>query len=305
VSDVLGNKYRWKKLILCNGASPILPDFKGSENKNIFVLRSAADTEKIREGAKEVEKILVVGGGVLGVEIAEQLSKLGKNITIVHRDLLLLNKHFDSNLSQRLMNLLTENGIQVIMNEEVKSVSSVGNNKLFINIGSLIQLMADMMVFSVGVNPNISILKRSGINFNKGILVNEFLETSVENIYAAGDVAEHANGTISGLWHAAELQGIIAGSNAAEQKIPLPQKAFRLKLEVFEAYFFSMNIPNLSREQDEIIVDQSEKYYRFFFEKGLLTGMLMANDKPMTKICEQAVRENWSKEKVIQTFIEV
>ncbi|PKP52607.1 MAG: hypothetical protein CVT92_08230 [Bacteroidetes bacterium HGW-Bacteroidetes-1] len=298
-------KYRWRKLILCNGTLPVLPILKGNGKQDIMVLRTASDAEMIISKAQKAEKILVSGGGVLGIEIAAEMVLAGKNVSLVHRDAYLMNKHFDSELSKRLHHLLQEHGIQVILQEKIDAVSRTGNDKILVEVGGLIHMLTDMVIFSVGVMPDISIAKQSGLSTNRGIKVNEFLETSYPNIYAAGDVAEHPDGNVTGLWHAAENQGTIAGSNASGEKIKYQNKPYRLKLEVFDQYYFSMNVPEFFVNRDELIHENHNKYYHFFFEGGKLSGLLMANDKPMAKTCETAVKQNWTKELVVKTFIDI
>jgi NAD(P)H-nitrite reductase large subunit len=303
ITDAERNKFRWKKLIIATGAMPLLPPLKGTGKEDIFMLRTATDAEAIIKKATSSERIIVAGGGVLGVEIAEQLVNAGKQVTLIHRDHLLLSKQFDPAMSKNLLELLQYKGVQVIFQEEVTSVTKTGNGKLLVQIGDLIQQLTDMVIFSIGVEPDINLAKKAGLITRKGIKVDASMQTSHPNVYAAGDVTEHNDGIVTGLWHAAEMQGIVAGTNAAGGKMIYTGQSFRMKLEFSDAYYFSMNLPLQQIPDEDFFHTKDDQYFRFFFSQGRLFAMLMRNCQNKAKLCEKAVREQWTKEMVEQTIL--
>jgi NAD(P)H-nitrite reductase large subunit len=303
VTDRDKNKYRWKKLILATGAIPVLPAIKGTGKEAVLMLRTATDAEVIIRKAAGCERILVAGGGVLGVEIAEQLALAGKSVTLIHRDQMLLSKQFDPAMSKNLLELLQSKGVQVIFQEEVVSVTKTGNGKLLVQVGELIQQLTDMVIFSTGVEPDISLAEKAGLATQKGIKVDAFMQTSHSNVFAAGDVAEHPDGSITGLWHAAEMQGIVAGTNAAGGKTSYAGHSFRMKLELSDAYYFSMNLPLQQIPDEDFLHEKDGSYFRFFFSQDKLFAMLMRNCQDKAKICEKAVKEQWTKEMVQQKIL--
>lgn len=302
LTTIRKKKFGFQKLIFATGAVAKPPMLRGNGKKNIFLLRTAADAQSIMSNSRPIEKIVVSGGGVQGIEIAEQLVKNGKQITLVHRETQLMNKHLDSYLSGYLHQLLEQNGIVVICNEEVRSISKTGNDKQLLQVGEIIQLIADMTIFSIGSEPDIALATAAGIKTNKGIVVNNRMQCSHPDVFAAGDVAEHPDGTITGLWHAAEMQGTIAGANATGQQVIYTQPPFRLKMEVFDQYFFSMNMPRIANGHESVVIEKMPVYYHFYFKQNKLQGMLMLNKKDLAKSCETAVREHWDKEKVLEYF---
>jgi len=295
-------KLSWDKLIIATGSSSRQPVLKGNGKRNARFLRHAEDVEELIRDLKSVEKVIVGGGGVQGIEMVDQLLKLGKQATLVHNGTQLMNRQLDRKLAGILYQIMEARGISLICNESVTGISTTSNDKYLVKIGDIIQQITDLVIFNVGSQPNINLAKAAGLSTNRGILVNEFLQSSHPDVYVAGDVAEHPGGYISGLWHASEHQGNIAGSNLAGQKVKYDQKAFRLKMEVFDQYFFSMNIPDNPEKSDNILVERDNKYLRFFFLNNQLNGMLMMNDKENAKKYELAVREKWDRNKVTNTF---
>jgi NAD(P)H-nitrite reductase large subunit len=163
-------------------------------------------------------------------------------------------------------------------------------------------LRFDAAVLCVGVKPDVALAEDAGLETGRGILVNDHLETSNPDIYAAGDCAEHADGSVTDLWHAAEYQGEIAAKNAAGGDIAYDGLLFRLKLEVFDSYFFSINKPRDPLAVENVESEIGKLYQCFFFEEDRLTGAIMVNDKERAKEYQQAVRESWEKQRVLEHF---
>ncbi len=161
-----------------------------------------------------------------GIEIVDQLLRMGKQVTLVHNGMQLMNRHLDRHLAEILHQMMEQRGVSIICNESVTGISKTSNDKYLVKIGDIIQQITDLVVFNVGSQPNIDLAKAVGLSTNRGILVNEFLQSSHPDVYAAGDVAEHPGGFISGLWHASEHQGNIAGNNLVGIKQNMTRKLF-------------------------------------------------------------------------------
>ncbi|KAF0131248.1 MAG: NAD(P)H-nitrite reductase [Bacteroidetes bacterium] len=294
--------FHWNKLILAMGSSPTPLALKGNGKTEINYFRTAYDAEQLIQKANEIKRVLVIGGGVLGVELASALAQMGKTVSLVHAQSLLMHRQLDEALSSHLYSLLQSNGIQVIMDEKIKSVSKTGNGKLLVEIGEMIHLLTDFIIAANGVTPSFHLAEKAGLEVGKGIKVNNFLQTSHPDVFAAGDVAQHPNGQISGLWHDAENQGYLAGVNAAGRPSERSKRKYRMKLEVFGQFYFSLNVPKFSKSKKELVHEKNNMYYRFFFEESKLDGVLMLNDKVNAKQLEKAVNEGWDREKVIELF---
>ncbi|HUX20336.1 MAG TPA: FAD/NAD(P)-binding oxidoreductase [Spirochaetia bacterium] len=293
-----GSILSWERLILASGARPVLPPgVETSDRDGIHVVRSAAQVEHLRRAIEAVGRVAIVGSGVLGVEVCEQVRLLGKEVLLIGSGPLPLSNRLNGDLAQMLSVGLSGHGVELHMNERILGVTRDENRpkegRLLIETTQG-QHSADLVVFCIGVQANVEIAASAGIAVDHGILVDEYLCTSAPGIYAAGDAAEHPLGYVSYLWHAAELQGKIAGSNAAGDSVVHDSPPFRMKCEVFGHYFFAMNRPP-SDEGYEVIVEAEGALYRsLYYREGRLCGALMANDKERAKSYVQAVREGWS-----------
>lgn len=176
-------------LVLAPGAKSILPVVKGIENKKIFTLRNINDMDKIKAEIKNynVKKATVVGGGYVGIETAENLKHLGIDTTLIEAVPHIL-ASFDSEISNILEYELINNGINLLTSEKVIEFQE-DKDEVIIKLESGKSVAADMVILSIGVNPDTKFLQNSGINLGeKGhILVNEKLETNIDGIYALGD----------------------------------------------------------------------------------------------------------------------
>lgn len=296
---IQNKKIQWKKLILCTGSEPAKLDSSFAQFPGLFYFRNAADADYIRLQNIENEHIVIVGGGVQGIELVEQMLLLGNKVTLIHHEKMLMNRHFDEFMSDQLLEKLKQSGIQVYLHAKIKSIQNSEDHSFRIVFDDENAINCHKIIVSIGTKPNIDLARKAGIKTNKGILVDSELKTSHPDIFAAGDVAEHENGLITGLWHAAEKQGMISGANATGQQLSFEKTIFRLKLNSFDQYYFSMNPQIANADYESLVVKKDEKYYRFFFKSDSLAGLLMMNDKDNAKIMEDAVRNTVSKTEML------
>ena len=176
-------------LVLAPGAKALFPPIKGIENKKIFTLRNINDMDKIKSEIKSnaVKKAVVVGGGYVGIEIAENLKYLGIDTRLVEAAPHIL-APFDSEISNILEYELVNNGINLLTSEKVVEFQENGN-EIIIKLESGKSITTDMVILSIGVSPDTKFLQSSGINLGERghILVNENLETNIDGVYALGD----------------------------------------------------------------------------------------------------------------------
>ena len=176
-------------LVLSPGAKPIFPAIKGIENKKIFTLRNINDMDKIKAEIKNnsIKKAVVVGGGYVGIETAENLKHLGIDVTLIEAAPHIL-APFDSEISNILEYELVNNGIELMTSEKVVEFQEDAN-KIIIKLESGKIVTTDMVILSIGVSPDTKFLQGSGINLGERghILVNENLETNIDGVYALGD----------------------------------------------------------------------------------------------------------------------
>jgi len=187
-----GNSYGYEKLILATGSLPFVPSsIEGVNLKNVFkVYKRYEEVEALQKALRSANKIVIIGGGFIGVELAEDLSNIKKDITIVEMlpHCLLLN--FDEEFAIKAEEKLKQRGIKIITGRTVKKI--YGKEKVEgIELENGEKISADVVVVSVGYRPNIELAKKIGLRIGDyGVLVDEFMRTSDPSIFAVGDVAE-------------------------------------------------------------------------------------------------------------------
>jgi CoA-disulfide reductase len=209
----------YDKLLLSPGARPIVPPIPGlGENKTLFTLRNIPDTDKIKNHVdhNNPKKSVIVGGGFIGIEMAENLADRGMEVTLIEMANQIM-APIDYEMATILHTHLKEKGVQLILENGVQSFADQGN-KVILSDGTEIQ--TDMTILSIGVRPENELAKTAGLELGErgGIIVNEFLQTSNADIYAVGDaveVVDYISGTkaMIPLAGPANRQGRIAANN--------------------------------------------------------------------------------------------
>ena len=181
----------YDKLIIATGAKPIKPDMNGVDSDKIFTLRSVEDTFKIKEymNRNNVKSVTIVGGGFIGIEMAENIKHLGLSVNLIqHGNHVLPPLDFD--MATFVHSKLIENGVNLMLNTEVKEFEESDNS--IISKTSNGDVVSDMVILSIGVTPDTSLAKGAGLELGikDSIKVNERMETSNPDIYAVGDAVE-------------------------------------------------------------------------------------------------------------------
>ena len=209
-------------LILSPGAKPICPSLPGIESSKIHTLRNIPDTDRIKTKVSEegTRSAVVIGGGFIGVEMAENLKEAGLEVTLIEAGPQLL-APFDSEMSAVLSKELEDHGVNLIFSDMVQSFEEAGE-QIQVHLASGMVLRSEIVLLAIGVSPDTSFLKDSGLEFGpRGhILVNERMETNLKDIYAVGDAVEildFVNGqkTAVPLAGPANKQGRIAADNVS------------------------------------------------------------------------------------------
>ena len=228
-------KYYYDKLVLAQGGSPIRPNIEGINNQNIFTLRSLADADKIKDfiHKNNVQKAIVVGGGFIGVEMAENLAHLGIETKLVELSEQILTP-VDYEIACFAQNEMRSNGIELILSDGVKSFSA---NEIELESGKKVPY--DIVILSIGVRPEITLAKNANLEVNRGIKVNEYMQTSDSDIYAGGDSVEiksfiNDNDVIIPLAGPANRQGRIIADNIYGIKSTYKKSQGTSVLKVFD-----------------------------------------------------------------------
>lgn len=188
-----GSEIAFDKLVLAVGSSPAVPRWlKGVDLENVFsVPKDKEYLDGIMENLKDCGNLVVVGGGFIGVELADELNKLGKKVTIVEMLPRILDMAFDEEFAIRAAEILESRGVEIRTGEGIKKIVGDGRARgVLLNDGD--ELPSDIVFLAIGYRPNTQLVERSGIELNKMgfIRVNEYMRTDHPDIYAIGDCAE-------------------------------------------------------------------------------------------------------------------
>lgn len=208
-------EYTYDSLVLATGSTPIMPPFQGKELTGVHSIWTCEDIAAINEELMNAKKAVVIGGGLLGLEAAHKISDMGIKVCLIEGMPRLLPKQLDEEGSEIFKDKVQSLGISVICGISVAGFEGDANGHVTqVRMADDALLEADIVIVSVGVAPNTDIVRDSGMSMNRFISVNEKMETSIKDIYAAGDVAS-MNGRWFGQWVVAGKQGQVAGTNAA------------------------------------------------------------------------------------------
>lgn len=210
-----GERHPYDKLLVATGGYSFVPPIKGAESPGVFTLRNIKDAQEIKTFAAGKTKALLIGGGLLGLEVGNSLRKTGLAVSVAEFFPRLLPRQTDPACAALLQTRLEQLGfvfyLGVVSREIVGQDQGLG---LILEDGRSIE--TDLIIISAGVRPNVELAKALGLKIGKGIPVSDRMETELPDIYAAGDGVEH-QGMVYGIWPASEKQGEIAGLNMAGQ----------------------------------------------------------------------------------------
>ena len=228
-----GGEIAFEKLIIATGAAVKTLEVPGGTLPGIHYLRSLADSKRIRDHAKDAKRAIVVGSGFIAMEVSSVLAQKGIETVMVVRDDRVFKKIFTPEMSHAFETYFTTRGVRFIKHSEVKEARGEGRIASVV-LGDGRSLDCDLMVAGIGVQPLTRVAAESGIDVADGVVVNEYLETGVPGIYAAGDVANYQD-TLFGKrrrvehWDNAVSQGKHCGGALMGERAPF----------VHVPYFFS------------------------------------------------------------------
>ncbi|MDP4106221.1 MAG: nitrite reductase large subunit NirB [Bacillota bacterium] len=180
----------YDELIIATGSESFILPIPGADKKGVTGFRDINDCEMMINQARDYKKAVVIGGGLLGLEAARGLLNLGMEVEVVHLMADLMERQLDPVASSMLKKELERQGMKFLM--EKATVEILGDDRVTgLRFKDGTETKADLVVMAIGIKPNTQIAKSSGISVNRGIMVNDFMETAVENIYAVGECAEH------------------------------------------------------------------------------------------------------------------
>lgn len=274
---------------MANGSRPFIPPIPGKYKQGVLALRTLEDLKYIKEYFEKCEDITIVGGGLLGLEAAWSIKQLGKKVNIIDHSPFVLSKQLDEEISRKLeaklinegFNFYLDSGAEEILGEDVANGVKLNGNRI---------VNTDAVLISAGVRSNLDFIRDTPIEFNRGVKVDKHMVTNIDNIYAAGDVAE-VEGKVLGLWTASNEQGKIAGQNMTGNMEEYISPKPYTKLEIGDIKLFSAGDV---KDFDRVLEYKDDKkgiYHKLFATDENITGAILYGDiSGMIKIKNTVVK---------------
>lgn len=295
IYDGNGQSISYDKLIIATGAECFVPPVKGADLPEVITLRSVADFMKLKSlienGAQE---IVVMGGGLLGLEAANSLSELGIKVTVIEMASRILPKQLDTVGSEMLQSILNASAATIMTNVMVDEIA--GHDKV---IGVVTHrnnhIPCDAVVISAGTRSNVQLALDAGIEVDRAIKVNEYMQTSHADIYAVGDCASF-NGIPTGLWEPAIAQGRIAGAHIAGETLKYVPPIIGATLHGFGTKIFSVGDvgydENAKYTQVNCRNEFTANYRNLYFKDNMLVGGVLIGDLTITNQLLSGVKKH-------------
>jgi 3-phenylpropionate/trans-cinnamate dioxygenase ferredoxin reductase component len=228
-----GEALQCEKLLIATGSKVKHPDIPNENLENVFYLRNVKHSDKIREKAKEAKTAVIVGGGYIGTETAAALTEMGVKVTMIVPEDRLLSKFASDDIAAFFKEKFADEGVDVLFGQEASGF--YGDEKVEeVELKSGKRFKTDMVIIGVGVEPNVKIFSDSNLNIDTGIVVNEFCETNIPDVYAAGDVVEFPDKIFNKIRHVEHWE------NAFEQgKHAAKVMTGKIEPYIFLPFFFS------------------------------------------------------------------
>lgn len=274
-----GSVVSYDRCILATGSKPFILPVEGAELEGVVAFRTIDDTKKILEYARKYQKATVIGGGLLGLEAAKGLVDQGMDVTVVHLEKWLMETQLNEAAGKLLKTDLEKQGLKFRM--ETKTEKILGASRVTgIAFSDGTQMDTDLVVMSIGIRPETSLAKEAGIVTNRGILVNDYLETSKKNVYALGECVEHAGkcyGLVAPLYEQGKvLADLLAGIETEGYKGSMTYTA----LKVSDCDLFSAGTI-LADDETKAIEAHDEwnhSYKKVFIKNGQVVGTILYGD---------------------------
>jgi nitrite reductase (NADH) large subunit len=274
---------------------------KGSDKKGVFSLRSIHDAEDIMDWAKGIQSVVLIGGGLLGLEAGNALRKLGKKVMVVEFFPRLLPRQLDVDGAKRLQTMMEGMGFSFRLGAKTQEIAGGEKVKTVVLEGGE-ELPAEMVIVSAGVRPNLELAKELNLEYDKGIKVDERMKTNQPDIYAAGDVTEF-KGIPYGIWTAAMEQGQIAGINMAGGDGVYKGTVMANTLKVVGIDLASAGNIDAENKLESKVVTDKKVYKKMVIENNQIVGCIMLGDtKGFTKITKMMAEKqdvSQMKEKIL------
>ncbi|MFW5780128.1 MAG: FAD-dependent oxidoreductase [Bacillota bacterium] len=284
---------KYDKLCLACGASSFCPFDIEKSLLPIKTLRDYNDALDIINLAKKGKKVIIAGGGILGIEAAHSLNVRGMDVTVVERGASIVKAQLDKKSSKMLKSAFEDKGVKVLLNTNVKEIKK---DKVVTDHG---EVVADFMIVSMGVRGYTQLAKDARLDVDKAIKVDDFMKTSDDFIYSAGDCAEY-RGKPGGLWIISSAQGKCAGANMAGDKVKYQLVPFGTAFTGADVTFFAAGDVH---SDDNKTLESGDSYKLLSFKDNKLIGGLLWGDTSKSNELMDLMADTTKKDTAIKKLL--
>jgi nitrite reductase (NADH) large subunit len=270
--DAGGGETEYRKLLLATGAHPFIPPVEGADKEGVFALRTAADARAIREAARGAETAVLVGGGLLGLEAGHGLVRRGIKVEVVEFFDRLLPRQMDPAGAAKLQGILEGMGFGFHLGAKAEEV--LGPDRVTgLRLAGGAELACSVLLFSAGVRGNLELAEQMDLDVNNGLVVDDAMRTSAEEVWAAGDQVEH-RGRLYGIWPASREQGETAGINMAGGEALYEGTVMSNSLKVVGVDLTSAGEVDPEGKHQAAVYQDEGVYRKIVLEQGRIKGFI-------------------------------
>ena len=275
-----GEVISYDRLILATGSKPFVPPIPGSDLKGVLSFRDIYDVNSMLDYCKTWKNAVVIGGGLLGLEAAYGLKQQGMNVTVLHLMDRIMDRQLDSKASQMLKTAIEQKGITILTAANTEGLIGEEGHVTQVKLKNGTVLDADLVVFAVGIRPNMTLAQSAGLRCNRGVLVNDTMQTFDPSIYAVGECIEHRGqtfGLVEPLWG----QAFICASHLAEHgSLTFKAPTVPTQLKVSGCDVFSAGDFEPKEDFEDIVLNDEKRqiYKRIIIQKDKVIGAVLFGD---------------------------
>ncbi len=293
-----GDKVSYEKLLLATGGKPFVPKMEGSDKEGVFTFTTFSDAERLaqRIAATNAKTAVVIGAGLIGISVTEALVKRGLKVTIVELQEKILSLLLDAKASDLVEAVVRKAGVNIVTGQSVQRIIGRPENDKVVGSVALTkgeQIPCDLVIVAIGVVPRTDLVVGTEVKTNRGIIVDNTMQTNVPNVYASGDVAEAYDFILNQnrllpLWPVAVSEGKTAGYNMAGKHTDYAGGTNMSTLKYFGVPIVSIGLANPKEDPAlEILIAQDTAknvYKKLVLKDSIIVGMTFLNDIERTGI---------------------
>ncbi|MET4028707.1 nitrite reductase (NADH) large subunit [Bradyrhizobium sp. JR7.2] len=268
----------YSKLVLATGSTPLRLNVPGADLTGVHTFRDTRDVDLLLTLAAAKKRVVVVGGGLLGLEAAYGLAKAGAPVTLLHLMDRLMERQLDLPAADLLKTLVERKGIRILLNASTARIHGDGHVEA-VELADGTRIEADAVIFAAGIRPNVALAKEAGIAVNRGIVVNDEMQTASPDIYALGECAEH-RGTFYGLVEPAYEQARVLARHLAGRPAAYQGSVVSTNLKVSGVSVFSAGDFMGGDGSESLVLSDRRRgtYKKLVIADGRLTGAVLIGD---------------------------